>query len=382
MNIAKKLKHIIRWFAPYGMVRNYGQRLQAEQIKRGKSEKEVSFMDAYKSYVDEDTYCRLAEESPYETIVSIQGFGFSGSGAVVDLLREYESAKVLGFVDVEGSLMEANAECEEVDILRLSGGLFEVEKYLDSNNIFQNDALLHRLIALIEQSSVYGCYQATHPYFYEFVRQISHTYLVQSSIQFYNPHLDYKGNHDILFLKPMSVNAYRELCRKLLNSIFKEIKRSGKEKYLVLDQLVSDCEFDYEKYKQYIPNLKSIVVYRDPRDIYVYAKNSAEKWIPSYDVEEFISWYKTMIKNFDITEESNYFSVRFDELLMGYENQVEKIERYLGLESQSHLNKKKYFDPEVSMKNMGKYLEYSCFDNEFKRIEQELPKLCYTSSNK
>ena len=77
-------------------------------------------------------------ESKFDKIVSVQGFGYSGSGAVVDLLREFSNCNVVGYVSVEGSKTARNKSMAEVDFVRLSGGLFEIEKYVESTTVQRN----------------------------------------------------------------------------------------------------------------------------------------------------------------------------------------------------------------------------------------------------
>lgn len=90
----------------------------------------------------------------YDQIVSVQGFGYSGSGAVNDLLREMNNVSVVAYKDGD-SYTDITGTNEpllnsEVDFMRSAGGLLEVERYLCSNNIFFNDALIKRSIECID----------------------------------------------------------------------------------------------------------------------------------------------------------------------------------------------------------------------------------------
>lgn len=67
----------------------------------------------------------------------------------------------------------------------------------------------------------------------------------------------------------------------LFRYVFRKTDQSSKvKKFLVLDQFLSDTEYDLKKYSNYISNLKTIMVYRDPRDVYMTAKNLNIPWIP------------------------------------------------------------------------------------------------------
>jgi hypothetical protein len=372
MNVKKKIKHIVRWFTPYGVVRWYRQR-QHVSIEMPKE----TFMNSYRKYLNSGQRVEFAEQSPFKTVVSVQGFGYSGSGAVVDLLREYDSTIVVGNVDSEGSVTAENIRCAEVDILRLAGGLFEVEKYIGSNNIFQNDALLHRIIAQIENSEIFMEYEETRPYFYEYLRSICQVLTNYPQVQFYNTYLDYKGKNDIFYLKEITLDEYRTICRRLLNTLFSIIKGNSSASILVLDQFVGDVEFDVKKYRDYIPNLKMIIVYRDPRDVYTFANHDDIGWIPHNSVDDFIEWYSILTKHYNLNENKEYLTIQFEQLITNYEEVVSIIENYVGLNDTLHTRKLANLNPSVSYKNLFIWERSSIKRDAFEKIYKTLMLYCY-----
>lgn len=366
-----RLYNIIRWLTPYGIVSSY-----VEKNYRRRHD----FIERFKQYVESRQKCDLVEDFPYETIVSVNGFGYSGSGAVVDLLREYDSTHVIGFVDDEGSVASHDFKCDEVDVLRLAGGLFEVEKYIGLNNVFQNDALLHRMAALFENSDIYKNNPSIRPYCFEFMSHICEALTDTPSGQDYNQHINYHGANDILFLKDFTVTEYRDWCRKLLNSIFSVIcQATGGKPILVLDQIVNDFEFDIERYRDYIPNIKIIMVYRDPRDVYTFAKNSDIDWIPHKSVEVFVKWYKIFTKHFSIQEKKKYLVVQFENLVCNYEETKSVIEQYVGLNSSSHVRKGTCLDISKSKQNLCIWWRNPDMKDACAEIHHHLSKLCYNN---
>lgn len=376
MNVKKKIKHIVRWFTPYGVVRWYRQR-QHVSIEMPKE----TFMNSYRKYLNSGQRVEFAEQSPFKTVVSVQGFGYSGSGAVVDLLREYDSTIVVGNVDSEGSVTAENIRCAEVDILRLAGGLFEVEKYIGSNNIFQNDALLHRIVAQIENSELYLEYEETRPYFYEYLRNICIVLTNYPQVQFYNTYLDYKGNNDIFYLLELTLHKYRTICRRFLNALFSIIKGNSNASILVLDQFVGDVEFDTRKYVDYIPNLKMITVYRDPRDVYTFANTDDIGWLPHNSVDDFVEWYSILTKHYNLKEAKDYMVVQFEQLIVNYEEVVSNIEDYVGLKDSLHTRKFKNLDPSVSYKNLFIWKQSTIDRDAFEKINKVLMSYCYNIQN-
>lgn len=365
-----KIKKVLRGLLPYGVVRLY-------QNKRAKHSEHL-FWENFLDYVKRGNYCDFIPQSPFKTIVAVHGFGYTGSGAVIDLLREYEHVLVLGSVDIEGTLTSASKRFEEIDLLRIAGGLFEVERFLGVGNVYQQDALLHRVIFLIQKSKLYIENEFIRLYFYEFLRRISYVFINRSFGQTYNRHLNYNGINDIILLKDLRIDEYREICRQLLNSIFTCLKGQSTASFLVLDQFLNDREYDMERYKAYVPNLKLISVYRDPRDVYAYALKETGGWIPHSSVDEFIQWYKLTTARFNINEKNKYLSLQFEQLVNNYESIVKQIEFYLNLQAENHIHAKECLDVMESQKNV--YLWKQDFANlmQYEVISKKLSNMCYT----
>lgn len=369
-----KLRKIIRGLAPYGVVRHFQKKHAKNKLEQ------VSFWEGYMDYIRSQSRCELLEESPVRTVVSVQGFGHSGSGAVVDLLREYDDVVVVGGVDVVGSCAATEEALYEVDFLRSAGGLFEMELYLNTHNVRIQDALLHRFVLLIQRSDLFQKVPETRKYFYEFFRQIS-TASDTFPYQVGNPHLDYKGVNNTLFLQYMKLEEYRNLCRKLLNSIFScyPIKKSD---ILVLDQFVGDREYDLPRYLEYVPNLKPIVVYRDPRDVYVFAKKYNIVWLSASNVDSFLEYFHKgahllMTVN-DIQDFlTGYYVVSFERLLKEYSDVVNEIESFVGLNSNMHTRPKSALRPDMSIKGVEMWKEHPELNEDFKMLARELPQFIY-----
>lgn len=82
-----KLHNIIRDITPYSIIRNH--KIKSLNL----------FLEEYRQWVESGKCFKLDTVSNYRQIISVQGFGYSGSGAVVDLLREYPSCQVWGGID-------------------------------------------------------------------------------------------------------------------------------------------------------------------------------------------------------------------------------------------------------------------------------------------
>ena len=158
----------------------------------------------------------------FDSIVSVEGFGATGSSAVIDLIREYEDMAVLGTVDPEGSQTSQKESFAEIDILRQTGGLYQMERCFDKNapkNYFWNDAAVKQFLDLAYFSPFYQRYPALKPYFHSFTNEIL-SHRVKNAEGSPVNHLmgRFYDASDIYFLNPLTVEEYQEKCRCFLTS--------------------------------------------------------------------------------------------------------------------------------------------------------------------
>ena len=369
MNISKTLnmniKHIIKNCLPYGLV----TRLLASHTSG-------EFMTQFFKYIDGGKRVIFEEKSKFKNIVDIQGFGWSGSSAALDLLAEYESTEVIGLIDLGSQAEKRNFDCE-IELFRTAGGLFEIEKFIGKISVNTNDALIHRVVLAISSSPLYQRHEKLRPYFYEFFSQIVTVYSRNNSKSSINYHLPYNGNNYMCYLNNMTIDDYHLIARKFAVTIFNKLFPESKKDYLILDQVCGDDQHDMDFYRNYIPNIKSIFVYRDPRDVFYDAKHYKVYWIPYEDVNLFILWYKYCMQTFSLDGKGGYLVVRFEDLVNDYPKQVERIEKYVGLNSSQHLYPKKCLDISISKKNVGLWKSDSENERAYCQIRKELYEICY-----
>ena len=357
----KKIKSVIRDILPYKLI--------AER-KRNK------FWDDAASMKET---AELSEECLFDNIISIEGFGATGSSAVIDLVREYRDTVAIGTVDPEGSQTSPKESKCEIDILRYTGGLYQLERCFDeslSQNYFWRDAAVKQLLDVIYFSPFYRDYPALRPYFHTFVKEILSNKVNAAEGSPIN-HLmgRYYDASDIYYLKHMAVEEYQNLCRKLLNSIFNYFY-TGKSDSLILDQLFAACKIETEHFRKYVPNLKQIMVYRDPRDIYCICQRLDLSWMPHDTVEHYIEWVRMAYSNFD-KGSSSYTTLRFEDLVLDYDKTVSMLENLLNLSPEQHYRPKACFNPDVSIKSVKEWTREPQYKADFIKIKEALPQLCY-----
>lgn len=328
-------------------------------------------------------------------LLGICGYGFTGSGAVVDLLQEYsepqvfrnaeiqEAFKIDGLEDLEYHLVKqysrhisgdaAIKRFKEVrgfnltpilkktvngkDYTRISdeyiNGLVQAEWYGLDNIDYSSKNGLYNLIVLILKKKWFPLYEKiTGTDFKHWPAR--KMYLCIEPYDFYEKTKIYTDN----LMMAMGADL---------------------EKDIVLDQV-----FEGNNPQNSFPffrNPKAIVVDRDPRDVFMLArygkKTSAEaRFMPRMDVDAFIVYYRKLRIHKGENSE-NILHIRFEDLIYEYEATLKKIEKFTGYSN--HYKKKAFFKPEVSIYNTQIYKNplYKKDTELIKKMEKELSEFLY-----
>lgn len=312
----------------------------------------------------------------YSSVVSVQGFGFSGSGAVLDLLCETDVCNVVG--TKVNSTSKEDHEGLESDFLRLAGGLFEFEKYVGGKNVFQNDAMIKRFVRYAESFTLFKNSKEVQNIFFAFFDKIVDLSIQGLQYAAYNPYLYGDIEKDsIFFFRDITLCEYRTMAAVFLRDLFNYLNKQRK-KILVFDQLLCDFEFDMLRYNAYIPGFKLITVYRDPRDVYAFACSRNIGWIAHDSVPNFIKWYRKMVANLDLCS-NDYLVVQFESLINNYEIEANRIFDYLRIKPEEHIEqlKQTFLIPENSRKGIGIWKSDALSKVDIEQIELTLNEYCY-----
>lgn len=181
------------------------------------------------------------------------------------------------------------------------------------------------------------------------------------------------------FTKPMTKGNFRDETKVYIDNIFKPLTIDN-QRYVVLDQGVPA---QYPEYAfEYTNNARVIIIDRDPRDVYVDLVNCKEligaELAKEDNVDMFIDWYKSLHfrKNNIILNKEDVLFLNFEDIIFNYDQSVKNVEDYLGIKSCEHINKKNFFDPQLSKKNIGIWRLYKNQDV-MKRIKAVLGEYCY-----
>lgn len=322
-------------------------------------------------------------------IISVSGYGYSGSGAVIDLLKEYQEINM--------------ANETEFEILYCPGGIIYLDKMLNDYCIrfHSSDLALNGFKKLIESS------KSKNSIFNRFTNQrfvtISEEYLDSiceakwSGIVSYDCYLYSRAN--IRWRYSFARRIEGLIGEKAANKIGIKYKRdiyfsSRPEHFLdktkhYIEQLLSAAGYDLNKlclvnqlvpanYSvecfKYFDKLKVIIVDRDPRDLYLSAKyfvNDKGLFIPR-DPYDFSIYYRKMRSQ---ENDERVLHVQFEDLIFKYDRTIQQIEQFADVHL--HEEKKRYFDPDKSIANTMIFKRYPEYKEEISIIEKELEEYLY-----
>jgi hypothetical protein len=115
---------------------------------------------------------------------------------------------------------------------------------------------------------------------------------------------------------------------------------------------------------------KSIVVDRDPRAIFAASKES--RYSDFTEVSSFIKYFKETRKRAEFSiSQDNVLLINFEDLINSYEQSLEKIYNFLGVDEKLHVNKGIFFNPKKSAENLDKW-KIVLNSNEILAIENNL----------
>lgn len=355
-----RLKHYIKQIMPYRWVLQY--------------EEKRDFFAQYFAWKETNPQVEFDTESKWETIVGVSGYGYSGSGAVVDLLREYDDCLVHGMAEGGSKSIIAADDLGEIELIKNAGGLLELDSVVDAHsNFFIQDEALKRFGKTVSRETIFSRDQRYRDYIFLFFDSMIEDVIrdTKGTLSFVMPRL----RDNIFTLRPYTKKEYYALCQRFLYSLF-NIQYDGKHKYLVLDQLVVANTSDASYARNFLPNMKNIFVWRDPRDIYVIAKELDLIWLEHDTVEHFIRRIKRMYSGIN-EEDKSCLYVRFEDLILNYDNTCKKIEEYLNLGE--HKRPQSCLDTSISCKNIGKWKKSKDIPQEdFDKIYKAFPEYCYT----
>ena len=324
--------------------------------------------------------------SPSPRIVCLTGFGHSGSGAVADLLSEYDEVQVVSHIDPDGSLRKASEE--EFDLLCGAGGLFSIEEAFKTRNERVRDLAVKLFLRFVDSLYVYSC-GTFNDDFVDLTRKFLDKIVAWKTKDgaaggyAFSPHLSILGTHGsrlvfgsagTCWLRDMTAKEYRAVAADYVKGVL-SLFTGAQSRTLVLDQALTDGSCDMEKYEDYLGEIRLIATYRDPRDVYATARTLTANWIPS-DPDFFARWYLNRLEPYVHASHPHLKMLRFESLVSKYDEVVAEIESFTGLTPAAHTRIRAGFDPSRSIRNVGLYRGFPD-QMAIRRIESQLKDFCF-----
>ncbi len=303
--------------------------------------------------------------------VIVSGFGWSGSSALVDLLKEFEGYynadiefRVIkdpyGIDDLYHNLVEQwdilNSDMAIRDFLWHMKHLyhksttFSLEIGLDYSGFFGNNFMLSTEKYI---NDLVDFEYLSNWWFLDFKKNKQQVF--EKKVKRKLCGTDGSEKEKMYFSKP-SKEKFIELTNEYINNLFTPVVNEFNKNTIILDQGIAIQKYNIES--MFFSNAKYFIVDRDPRDIYsdliqcnVLIGKELSK---SRDVNMYLQWHFAMrdgVKN--ILNNENICFIQFEDLVLNYENTLRKIYTFLGCDESIHVDKNKYFVPEVSAKNIG-----------------------------
>ena len=304
-------------------------------------------------------------------LIIASGYGWSGSSACTDLLKEFDGMDGIN---------------NEFRIIKDPNGLIDLESALIDNwEFIRHDVAIRDFLSYCDVLSRGANFFSKNGKGFSEKLSVDFKFLCEEYILSLMD-LKYKGNtfvhrynlsrlHSIIMRikSKLKIDNYNNMnlsrpsrdkfikeTRKLVNDLFLTYAHKNQLHTIVLHQAISPSNI--KKSLKYCDNVKLILVDRDPRDIYM---DMVElKVLLGVDLssnesaENYILWHKLLReKNANNANNVNVLNIKFEDLIMDYNNQVSKIVDFCGIKS-NHSRNKQLFDPEVSRKNIGIWRDY------------------------
>ncbi len=328
--------------------------------------------------------------------ICVIGYGWSGSSAYVDLLKEFSGVGAFpgefriakdphGLVDLENSLVhnwdfighdvairDFIEYCEmlsrDTGIFKKSGKGFSKKLNVDFMKLTKNFIDNLTDMSYIGETSLHRYKANALKSFYMRLRTKYSKYNHNNSLEMY-------------FSRPREEKFLVE-TKEYINNLFSRYAERNNINTIVLDQAIAPTNIISAS--RYFENIKIIVVDRDPRDIYAgLARRNA---LFGADInkkdssDKYVKWHLKLreLSINDISDCSRVpiLKVNFEELVYNYKSTVDKVVNFIG-HGYYHKYQYKNFNPksEYAQNSVGMWKKY---DNQetMSEILKKIPEYC------
>lgn len=339
--------------------------------------------------------------------VAVTGYIGTGSSAVIDFLREFDVCAVAlgkdkayehipfyvdhGLFDLGAILMNVNSALRSDTAIC---SFLESMKRLNDNNFgwfgsykwYVGERFEKAVNEFIEKISISFPGRSCNHYIkvkfslFKVLLQIAAKIIYKRPVYKWGRVYVY-DNKQMYFSMP-TYEEYYSAARKFVNDYF-DICAEPNKQVMVYDHLLwpqhTRLVDDY-----FGDNFRLIVVLRDPRDVYILDKHywhkppvgNGDPFFPT-KVQDFVDYWKR-IRGYEAKVSRNkILYVQFEDLIYNYEQTAKQIMDFVGLKKEEHVAKRRYFNPDKSIKNTQTFTLEDEWLKEADFIQQKLPESTY-----
>ena len=166
---------------------------------------------------------------------------------------------------------------------------------------------------------------------------------------------------------------FLRITKDYMEKLCREVNPENKD-FVVLDQLISPA--NPARYARYVDDLKTIIVDRDPRDVYIHQLNHKDHVLP-VDPMQFCTVYRDNRKAVSRLPKDECMYVTFEQMIYHYDENVKKVLDFVGIGEKNHIRKREFFNPDKSIKNTKLWEKTDKYKDAVAIIEKELPDMLH-----
>ena len=326
-------------------------------------------------------------------IIGITGYGCTGASAVIDLIQEFDS-------------IQSYPSSVEFQIMQQPDGILDLHYHVVvSGRRLANNVAIKRFIRNIGGPGTSQIRRFTNGQYeklsQEYIQKLIQIHWMGKSafdpqdVRFFLDRLSLKMLNKVIakglgmlsrkklvwlpmrdrYFSIVSEDEFAAVTREYIREI---LKASGFDlnQAIILEQLFNTS--DPLAGADYVDDPVSIIVDRDPRDVFLLMNHYYPKNITSFmpnngDVDQFINYYKRLHR--EKSKDPRVLYVQFEDLIYRYDEVCGQVANLL--KGHQHVRKGELFKPECSINNTMVYKKYPQFSEQIRRIEEALPEYLY-----
>lgn len=336
-----------------------------------------------------------------KTFVVLGGYHGSGSGAAIDLLREYKqfyynNAEMRLICDPYGIKPLERALIDDWDWISSSGAIIDFlnlakicSRSGGGKNLFAraglnyskkiNENFMRITEDYIGKLTEFNWYRDFYYHKFKMSYPMFVFNRIRFAIEFYSKGKIKAANRSTKnYFSHPSREEFYSATKWYFDELYSNNSESDESEYIIMDLALAPR--DGKRIYNYFNKAKMIVVDRDPRDILANLLKQGryvDDWKKEDAGHRFSAWQLEMRKKLPVDE--NILYINFEDIILHTDKIRNKISDFLGVSLDEPSWPHKFLKPEVSAHNIGYWKEYyKDYQKTFDVISDEMKNYLYT----